>query len=244
MDTGSGRTVEYRADERFAYASTFKALAAGAVLAQTSTAELDTLVHYTRDELVTYSPVTEQHVGDGLSLRDLAEAAVTVSDNTAANLSLEELGGPQGFEQALRGVGDEVTDPDRVETALNEAVPGDVRDTSTPRALAESLRAYAVDDALDEQDRMVLNGWLRANTTGDEAIRAGVPSGWDVGDKTGSGSYGTRNDIAVVWPPGSSPIVLAVLSSRDDEDADSDPALLAGAAREVAAALGPTSSSR
>lgn len=239
VDTASGRVVEHRADERFAYASTFKALAAGALLDQTTTAELDEVVRYRRADLVTYSPVTKTRVAQGMTLRELALAAVTVSDNTAANLILDRLGGPQGLEDALRELGDQVTDPERAETSLNQAVPGDVRDTSTPRALAGSLRAYALGDALDEPDRAVLNDWLRANTTGAKLIRAGLPADWQVGDKTGSGGYGTRNDIAVVRPPGAAPIVLAVLSTREQPDAKYDNALIARSAALVAEQLGP-----
>lgn len=237
VDTGSGRTVAHRADERFAYASTFKALAAAAVLDDTTTAELDQVVRYTGADLVAHSPVTKEHVDEGLTLRQLADAAVRFSDNTAANLLLRRLGGPNGFERRLRALGDEVTDPERTETALNEATPGDLRDTSTPRALATDLRAYAVGDALSAEDRALLTGWLRGNTTGDALIRAGVPAGWVVGDKTGAGGYGTRNDIAVVWPPDGDPVVLAILSSRVDRDARYDDALIARAARLAIAAL-------
>ncbi|SCF25604.1 beta-lactamase class A [Micromonospora mirobrigensis] len=235
IDTGTGRTVRYRADERFAYASTFKALAAAEVLDETTDAELDRVVRYSADDLVTYSPITEQHVDDGMTLRAIADAAVRYSDNTAGNLMLRRLGGPQKFEKELREIGDKVTDPARWETALNEARPGDRRDTSTPRAMAGSLRAYAVGNALEPADRAVLNGWLRGNTTGGELIRAGVPDGWVVGDKTGSGGYGTRNDIAVIWPPDRAPIVLAVLSSRDEKDADYDNVLIAEATKVVLA---------
>jgi beta-lactamase class A len=239
VDTGSAATVEHRADERFPYGSTFKALAAGAVLAVTSPEQRETVVRYSADDLVDYSPVTEQHAGTGMTLNDIAVAAVTRSDNTAANLLLDRLGGPQGFEDALRAIGDTVTDPARVEPELNEGRPGDVRDTSTPRALTGSLQAYALGDALDAPDRAVLEGWLRANTTGTELIRAGLPADWEVGDKTGSAGYGTRNDIAVVRPPGGAPIVLAVLSTREAEGAEHDDALIAQAARVVAAALAP-----
>ncbi|MGC5311482.1 class A beta-lactamase [Micromonospora zamorensis] len=235
IDTGTGRMVQYRADERFAYASTFKALAAAEILDETTDAKLDRVVRYSADDLVTYSPITEQHVATGMTLRAIADAAVRYSDNTAGNLMLRHLGGPQKFEKELREVGDKVTDPARYETELNEARPGDRRDTSTPRALAGSLRAYAVGDALDPADRDILNGWLRGNTTGGELIRAGVPDGWVVGDKTGSGGYGTRNDIAVIWPPDRAPIVLAVLSSRDEKDAEYDNALIAQATEVVMA---------
>ncbi|MDG4782393.1 class A beta-lactamase [Micromonospora sp. WMMD961] len=237
IDTGTGRTVRYRADERFAYTSTFKALAAAEVLDETTDAELERVVRYSADDLVTYSPITEQHVAEGMTLRAIADAAVRYSDNTAGNLLLRQLGGPQKFEKELREVGDKVTDPARYETALNEARPGDRRDTSTAAALAEDLRAYAVGDALEPADRDVLNGWLKGNTTGGELIRAGVPDGWVVGDKTGAGGYGTRNDIAVIWPPNRAPIVLAVLSSRDQKDAEYDDALIAQAAEVAITAL-------
>ncbi len=237
LDTGTGRTVEHRADERFAHASTFKALAAAAVLDRTTPAELDAVVTYTSADLVEHSPVTEQRVASGMTLRELGDAAVRHSDNTAANLLLAELGGPQGLEDELRGLGDEITQPERVETDLDEAVPGDERDTSTPRALATDLGAYAVGDALEAEDREQLTAWLRGSTTGDALIRAGVPEGWEVGDKTGSGGYGTRNDIAVVWPPDREPIVLAVLSSRDEQGAEGDDALIAGATEVVVGVL-------
>ncbi|GAB7042384.1 MULTISPECIES: class A beta-lactamase [Catenuloplanes] len=238
VDTGTGRTVTFRPDERFAYASTFKALAAAAVLDRTTDAELRRVVRYTAADLVDYSPVTELHVDEGMTLAAIAEAAITVSDNTAGNLLFRELGGPDGLERALRAIGDRTTSVDRIETELNTAIPGDRRDTSTPRALATDLRAYALGGELCRSDRERLTAWLRANTTGAETIRAGVPAGWVVGDKTGSGGYGTRNDIAVLWPPAGAPIVLAVLSTRDTADAKYDNALLADAAAAVVDRLG------
>ncbi|MEU7574353.1 class A beta-lactamase [Micromonospora sp. NPDC049240] len=237
VDTGTGRTLAHRADERFAYASTCKALAAGALLAATSDADLDRVVRYRRADLVSYSPVTERYVGSGMTLRAVAEAAVRQSDNTAGNLMFAELGGPAAFERALRGVGDRVTDPARTEPDLNEAAPGDVRDTSTPRALVGSLRAYALGDVLPPPDRAVLLDWMRSSTTGAGLVRAGTPAGWRVADKSGTGGYGTRNDIAVVWPPDAAPIVLAVLTTRADRNATPDDALVAGAAAATLAAM-------
>ena len=233
VDTATGREVAYRADERFAHASTFKALAAGELLRRNSLEELDRTITYSRDDLVTYSPITEKHVDSGMPLREVIAAALRHSDNTAGNLLLRELGGPAGFTAALRRIGDTTTRADRFETELNETAPGDPRDTSTPRALATSLRAYAVDDVLPADKRAVLNEMLRTNTTGDALIRASAPAGWQVGDKTGAASHGTRNDIAVVWPPERAPIVLAVLSDREAEDADYEDALIARAAAVV-----------
>ncbi|MFI9741114.1 class A beta-lactamase [Streptomyces sp. NPDC052494] len=229
IDTGSGRTVTHRPDERFAYASTCKALLAGAVLDRNTLRQLDRLVRYGRDELVSNSPVTERHLATGLTLRELCDAAVRYSDNAAANLLFRELGGPRGLQDALRALGDDVTRCDRYEVALSDAVPGDLRDTSTPRALATDLRTYVLGTTLPADKRAVLTDWLKRNTTGDHTIRAGTPDGWQVGDKTGTGGYGTRNDIAVIWPPGAAPIALAVLSRRDTEGAERDDALIARA---------------
>lgn len=238
LDTGNGHVIAHRADERFAYASTFKALAAGAVVKKNSPSGLERVLRYTRDDLVAHSPVTEQHVGTGMTLRALCDAAVRYSDNTAGNLLLRDLGGPRGFQRALAGLGDRTTRADRWETALNEATPGDVRDTSTPRALATDLRAYTLGDALGAEGRALVIDWLRRNTTGAGLIRAGVPAGWQVGDKTGTAEYGTRNDIGVLWPPHREPVVVAVLSSRTAPDAEHDDRLVARAAAAVVAALG------
>ncbi|PAE31141.1 class A beta-lactamase [Paenibacillus sp. 7884-2] len=221
LDTGSGKIIDYQADERFAYTSTFKPLAAGAVLKQNSFEELNETVTYTEDDLVTYSPITEKHVDTGMNLLEISEAAIRYSDNTAGNLLFNELGGPDGLEKAMREIGDNVINSDRTETNLNEAKPGDVRDTSTPKALATSLQAFALDDQLlSESKQDMLLEWLKTNTTGDSLIRAGVPEDWTVGDKSGAGGYGTRNDIGIVWPPDREPIVIAILSNRDTEDAE------------------------
>ncbi|MGW7463473.1 class A beta-lactamase [Streptomyces xantholiticus] len=238
VDTGSGREVAYNDGERFAYASTFKALAAGAVLRKYSTNGMDRVVTYSADDLIAHSPVTEKHVGTGMSLRDLCEAAVRYSDNTAANLLFDALGGPGGLDAVLEAMGDDVTRMERREPELSRWAPGEMRDTTTPRAFAKDLRAFVLGDALGRDERAQLTKWLRTNTTGNELIRAGVPKGWVVGDKTGTGSgYGARNDIAVVWPPDSAPIVMAIMSNRGDKDADHDNKLIAEAAGVVAGTL-------
>ncbi len=237
IDTGTNRKVSYRPQERFAYASTYKALAAGALLQHYSIDQLDELVTYNSEDLVSYSPVTQLHVDTGMTLREVAEAAVRYSDNTAGNLLFEKLGGPEGFETALRKLGDNITQVDRYETDLNSAVPGDTRDTSTPKALATSLQDFAVSDLLPTEKRTILTDWMRGNATGDALIRAGAPTGWEVDDKSGAGSYGTRNDIAIVWPPNRAPIVIAVLSSRDTQNATYDNTLIAEAAKVTLNAL-------
>ncbi|MEU8786642.1 class A beta-lactamase [Streptomyces sp. NPDC048637] len=238
VDTGTGREVAYNEGERFAFASTFKALAAGAVLRKYSASGLDQVIKYSKGDLVDHSPVTEKHVGTGMSLGDLCDAAVRYSDNTAGNLLFKALGGPKGLDADLEALGDGVTRMERYETQLNEWAPGATRDTSTPRALAKDLRSFVLGDALGKGERAQLTKWLRNNTTGGELIRAGMPKGWVVGDKTGAGStYGTRNDIAVVWPTDAAPIVVAILSNRTKADADYDNKLIAEAASVVAGKL-------
>ncbi|WP_440446425.1 class A beta-lactamase [Neobacillus bataviensis] len=237
IDTGTHRTVSYRPNERFAYASTYKALAAGALLQHYSIEQLDQLVTYKSEDIVSYSPVTSLHVDTGMTLREVIEAAVRYSDNTAGNLLLKKLGGPEGFETALRQIGDNVTQVDRYEPDLNSAVPGDTRDTSTPKSLATSLKYFAVSDLLPTEKRTILTDWMRGNATGDALIRAGAPTSWEVDDKSGAGSYGTRNDIAIVWPPNRAPIVIAVLSSRDTQNATYDNTLIAEAAKVALNAL-------
>jgi beta-lactamase class A len=230
VDTGTGREVTYNADERFPFASTFKALAAAAILQKYGVGRLDETVPITR--LVNaYSPVTAQRVGTGMTLRALCSAAVRYSDNTAANLLLDRLGGPKGLESTLEEIGDDVTRMVRPEPGLNFWEPGATRDTSTPRALAEDLRAFVLGDVLRAPERATLSAWLRNNTTGAALIRAGVPDGWKVGDKTGTGAtYGARNDIAVLWPPDAAPIVIAIMSNRSEREAEHDDRLIARAA--------------
>lgn len=237
IDTGTGRTVEFQADERFAYCSTFKVLAFGAVLARTPVDELDRVVTFSEEDLVFHSPIAQEHVSTGMTLREIGDAALRHSDNTASNLLFAELGGPQGLGEALREIGDDVTSVDRIAPEMAEAVPGDVRDTSTPRAMATSLRHFALGDVLPEDKRDILVDMMRANTTGDDLIRAGVPEGWEVGDKTGACGHGTRHDIGVLWPPEGAPVVLAVMSSRDEAGAEYDDALIARATETTVGAL-------
>ncbi|MEU5951082.1 class A beta-lactamase [Streptomyces sp. NPDC047525] len=238
VDTGTGREVAYNAGERFAYNSTFKALEAGAVLRKYSLSGLDRKITYSKDDLVANSPVTEKHVETGMTVGELCDAAVRYSDNTAANLLFDTLGGPKGLDAVLEELGDDVTRMDRREPDLSTWVPGEKRDTSTPRALAKDLRAFVLGDALRKGERAQLTKWLRTNTTGDHTIKAGVPKSWVVGDKTGTGSYyGARNDIAVVWPPDSAPIVVSILSNRSKKDAEPDDKLIAEAASVVVDSL-------
>ncbi|MBN9739656.1 MULTISPECIES: class A beta-lactamase [unclassified Amycolatopsis] len=235
IDTGDGREVAYHADDRFAYASTHKVFNAAAILHRGD--DLTRTVTIRQSDLVPNSPITEKHIGEQMSLQSVLDAALRYSDNTADNLMFREIGGPAGLAAELRRLGDTVTHVDRIEPALNETSPGDVRDTTTPRVWAKDLRAVALDSGLPADKQAVLTKIMRANTTGAHVIRAGVPADWQVADKTGSADYGTRNDIAVLWPPHRAPIVLTVLSDRPQKDAKTDDKLIAQAAAAVVKAL-------
>ncbi len=233
LDTGTNQTVAYHSDDRFAFASTSKSLAVGALLRKNSLEALDQRITYTHEDLSNYNPITEKHVDTGMTLKELADASVRYSDSTAHNLILKQLGGPSEFEKILREMGDTVTTSERFEPELNEVHPGETHDTSTPQAIAKTLQSFTLGTALPIEKRELLVDWMKRNTTGDKLIRAGVPKGWEVADKTGAGSYGTRNDIAIIWPPNKKPIVLAILSNHDKEDAKYDDKLIADATKVV-----------
>jgi beta-lactamase class A len=210
LDTGTGKRLSYRGDERFALLSTFKVLAAGVILTRVDRGQekLDRVVSYAESDLVTYSPETKKHAGAGMTLAAICEAAITLSDNTAGNLMLASFGGPQGLTAAMRALGDNVTRLDRIETALNEAKPGDPRDTTSPNAMADTLRKLLVGDALSASSRKQLADWMIASKTGDARIHAGLPAGWRMGDKTGT-SERNANDVAIIWPPNRAPLIVA-----------------------------------
>ena len=213
VDTGSGRSLAWRADERFAMCSTFKFLLAAAVLRRVDTGaeRLDRLVRYGPADLLEYAPTARAHVGEGgLSVAALCEAAVELSDNTAANLLLASIGGPRAVTRFAAGLGDRLTRLDRNEPSLNTALPGDPRDTTTPRAMAGDLRAVLLGQALQPASRERLTGWMKQTSTGLNRIRAGLPAGWTMADKTGSGARGATNTIGLVWPTGRAPIAVAL----------------------------------
>lgn len=210
LDTGGAVPIAHRGDERFPMCSTFKWLAAAFMLARVDRRQerLDRRIVYTRSDLLAYSPVTELHVADGMTIGALCEAAVTRSDNAAANLMLGTCGGPAALTAWLRTIGDPVTRLDRLEPMLNEARPGDPRDTTTPLAMMRSLQAVVLGTVLTNASRELLTNWLVGCTTGGRRLRAALPPDWRAGDKTGTGSRNTTNDVAVFWPPGRQPIIV------------------------------------
>ncbi|MBB4904971.1 beta-lactamase class A [Actinophytocola algeriensis] len=237
--SGTGGTVEHRADERFAFCSSFKGIAAAAVLHRNPTAHLDTVVTYTEADLLPNATVTPRHVATGMTVRDLCDAAVRHSDGTAGNLLLRDLGGPAELTAFARELGDTVTRMDRTEPHITEATPGDPRDTTSPRAFGLDYRKIVVGDVLPGDKRAFLRDLLARNATeaGARRIRAGVPAGWTVADKTGTGGYGTIVDVGIVWPPSGAPLVVSVMSSKQAEDAEYDQAIIAEATAYVVATL-------
>ena len=240
LDTLTGVQVGHRADERFPMCSTFKLLAAAAVLARVDAGRerLDRRIRFEASDIVVNSAVTKDRVGgDGMSLAELCEAAMTVSDNTAGNLILASLGGPDGLTAYARSLGDTLTRLDRIEPALNEALPGDPRDTTTPAAMLSNLRTLALGTVLSAASRELLTAWLVGNKTGDTRLRAGLPKDWRTGDKTGAGERGTTNDVGLVWPPQRLPIIISIYLTGTPAANEQRNATLAKVGRTVVSAL-------
>jgi beta-lactamase class A len=231
-----GRLEGHRLDERFPMCSTFKWLAAAHVLHRVDGGldRLDRRIPIHQDALLAHSPITSRHVGrTGMTLGELCRAAITVSDNAAANLILASFGGPEGLTRYARDLGDELTRLDRWEPELNEAAPGDPRDTTTPRAMATLIRAALIGDALSPRSRAQLARWLEATQTNGQRLRADLPSGWRMGSKTGTGEHGSTNDTGIFWPPGRPPIVVAVYLTESEANEAARNGAVAQIARRV-----------
>jgi len=240
LDTGTGKHIEYQANERFPMCSTFKVLAAAAVLklVDEGKEQLDRMVAYGKEDILEYAPVTKEHLKEGgMTLANLCGAAIEKSDNTAGNLLLRVIGGPSGLTSFLRALGDETTRLDRMEPDLNTAIPGDERDTTTPAAMRDDLVRLLTGDVLSPASLRQLEMWLAGSKTGAQMIRAGVPTTWCVGDKTGRGDNGAINDVAVLRPPNRPPIFLAIYSVGSAAAASERTATVAEVARVVATAF-------
>ena len=242
LDTASSKRLGYRLEERFPMCSTFKFLAAAAVLKRTDEKKdrLDRFIRYEANDILDYAPVTKEHLKDGgMTLGALCEAAIEQSDNTAGNLLLDTIGGPVGLTNFARSIGDETTRLDRKEPELNSAILGDQRDTTSPAAMCADMQRLLLGDVLSGSSRHQLEAWLQHNETGTLMIRAGVPKTWIVGDKTGRCGNGATNDIAIICPPGSAPIVVAIYTMGSTFSADDRAGILAEAARVVVEFLSP-----
>lgn len=244
LDTVNNRRLTHRADERFAMCSTFKLPLAAAILrlADQDKLKLDTFVPYTKADIVMHAPVTEPNLAKGgMKIRDLAEAAQKQSDNVAANLLLKQLGGPAGFTQFFRDIGDQTTRIDRFEPDMNDVKPGDERDTTTPVAMAETIRKLLVLDLLKPDSRDLLWQWMADTTTGTKRLRAGLPASWRAGDKTGTylGNEGAKvNDVAIATPPDRPAIIITAYlntTTPSENIRDEDQAVLAEVGRIAAA---------
>ncbi|MFS8203803.1 class A beta-lactamase [Streptomyces sp. CWNU-52B] len=244
LNTVTGKAVRYRADEAFPMCSVFKTLVAAAVLRDLDRhgEYLDLRIRYTQQDLdeAQGSPVTgkPENLAGGMTVAELCHAAIAFSDNAAANLLLRELGGPTAVTRFCRSIGDTTTRLDRWEPELNSAEPWRTTDITTPAAIGRTYAKLALGDALVPRDRRQLTEWLLANTTSTDRFRAGLPADWVLGDKTGTGRYGTSNDVGIAWTPDGAPVVLAVLSTAPDPDAPKDDLLVARSAEILAAALG------
>lgn len=211
IDTHDGNRVDWRGNERFAMCSTFKFLLAAAVLKKVERGEesLERHVDVAQSDLVSYSPVLEKLVGKGATIAELCDAILTLSDNAAANLLLSTLGGPNAITSFARDIRDPMTRLDRNEPGLNSAIVGDPRDTTSPAAMADDLRKILLGDVLSKESRDRLTAWMIGSRTGTARLRSGLPAAWRAGDKTGTGASKTSNDIAILWPPGSAPLLVA-----------------------------------
>ncbi|MFI9505746.1 class A beta-lactamase [Nocardia sp. NPDC052566] len=245
VDTMTGATVTNRADERFPMLSTFTPLLAAWILSvyDLHSGDADRVIHYTEADVVDHSPVASTRVAEGMTIAQLAEAAITQNDHTAGNLLLRMILEPQNFTEHLRSIGDHQSRLDRWAPDLNTAIPGDERDTTTPAALAADYRRVFLEiRPADWPEQQLLISWLKANRVGDKRIRAGVPAGWTTGGKTDTGSYGCANDAAITWPgDGRPPLVIAVQTCKSAEDAQVDNAVFAEAAKIVIDSLSSSS---
>lgn len=240
VDSGNELRIAHRENERFLLCSTFKLLAAAAILQRVDAGKekLDRFVPYTQADILAYAPVTKQHVAEGgMKLGALCEAAVAQSDNTAGNLLLQAIGGPSGLTKFARSIGDEVTRLDRMEPELNIAKPGDESDTTSPAAMCSDLLGLLRTSSLSDESSELLQNWLLKNETGATLIRAGVPKDWRVGDKTGRSGQGATNDVAVLYPPNGPRIFVAIYSDAPAASEEKRSEIVANVAREVVAAL-------
>lgn len=235
INTATNRKILFNDNRRFPFCSTGKVMVVAAILkkSESNPQLLQQKIHYTAQEVKSsgYAPITAKYVTNGMTVAELAQAALDYSDNGAMNQLLKLAGGVQNVTEFARTLNDDKFNLIRSEPQLNSAIPGDIRDTTTPLAMAVSLQQLALESALNLPQQQLLQQWLKANTTGDKRIRAGVSQDWIVGDKTGTGDYGTTNDIAVIWPPHAKPIVLVIYFTQDKKDAQPQDQVIAKASK-------------
>jgi beta-lactamase class A len=220
-DSGSDWSVRHRADERFLMASTFKTMLCGAVLKRVDAGEIDLAepIAITAEHILDYAPVTEAVVGKTMSVGDLCHAALDMSDNTATNLLIDRIGGPESVTDFRRAIGDPISRVDRREPELNTFSPGDPRDTTSPNAMVSTMKALLTGDALSLRSRAQLVDWMSGGGVTGALIRASTPEGWHVADRSGSADF-NRNIVAMVTPPDREPYFIAIFLSDAEADFD------------------------
>lgn len=235
MNTDNGKVYKHNADERFAFASTYKAIASGILLNNMPNGKLNKKIKINEQDIVAYSPVTEKYVGKTMSLKSLVQASMLQSDNTANNKIINEIGGIEGFNNELKSLGDYISKPQRLEPDLNDYDPTKIADTTTPRAAATTLHKLLASKQMDKDNQALLKQVMIENETGDSLIKAGVPKEYTVGDKSGQAlTYGTRNDLAFIYTDKHrKPIILAVYTKQDQKNAKPDDKIIAAAAKEA-----------
>lgn len=241
LDTGSGRRIDYRAAERFSMCSTHKLLTTAAILTMVDRGhiKLDRRVPYGRADLLEYAPITRKNADAGfMTVEALCEAAIEWSDNTANDLLLGLIGGPPGWTSYVRSIGDSASRLNRTEPNLNTAIPGDPRDTTTPDAMVRDLNVVLLGKALSDASRARLENWLLESKIDSNLLQAGLPHSWRVGDKSGSGERGTRNDIGIIFPPNAAPILAAIYYTESTEPPSSREKVIVEAGTIIAQSLG------
>jgi beta-lactamase class A len=242
FNSESGEQLVYRGDERFAMCSTFKMLLVASILSRIDAGKesLDRSLSFDALDIQSHAPISKKFLAQGyMTVAELSAAAIQYSDNTAANLLLKSIGGPQALTEYLRSLSDSVTRLDRYEPTLNSNLPGDPRDTTTPSAMVSTMRKLLIGDALSAKSRDQLNDWLLGTHTGSSRLRAGINRDWKIGDKTGTGQNGAASDVAIVWPTGHSPFLIAVYYSRSTISAHKRDEVIAQVGRAVSSAFYP-----
>ena len=246
INTANGETIQYHARQRFPMCSTTKLVVVAAILSKSMRDKnlLNKRIFYSK-QLTTasgYAPITQQFISSGMTIKSLCAAAMMYSDNAASNLLIKQLGGPKAITAFAHSLGNQSFRLDRIEPYLNSAIPGDKRDTSTPQAMGKTIQKLVLGNTLAAKQRKLLTTWLQNNTSGNARIRAGVPNTWRVGDKTGTGEYGTTNDIAVIWPTNCKPIIMSIYFTQKQHDAKPNNKIIAQAAHNVITSFQQTDS--
>lgn len=225
----------YNGDFRFPLMSTFKTLACAKLLSDVDKGyqSFETSVVIQKDSLVTWSPITKNHIGEMFSLKQACSAAMIMSDNTASNIVLDGINGPISLTKFLRSIGDNITRLDRIEPFLGEAVKGDLRDTTTPNAITESLHKLLFGRVLSKESKTQLKQWMIDNKVSDSLLRSVLPRDWSIADRSGAGGFGSRGITAVVWSAIRSPLIISIYLTQTSASFDEQNKAIADIGKEI-----------